>query len=75
MAAMRFVYSRDFISTAITGMFDERLLEDNYNALVRYQQTSREERAALEAARQVARLLDSKWLPNQYRWLEEQWRA
>jgi len=29
MAAMRFVYSRPFVATAITGMFEERLLEDN----------------------------------------------
>jgi aryl-alcohol dehydrogenase-like predicted oxidoreductase len=75
MAAMRFVYSRDFVSTAITGMFGERLLEDNYNALATYQQMSREEQAALEAARQVARLLDTTWLPAHYRWLEEQWGA
>src|SRR5208337_3183030 len=54
MAAMRFVYSRDFVSTAIAGMFEERLLEDNYKALANYQQISREEHAALEAARQVA---------------------
>ncbi len=35
MAAMRFVYSRPFLSTAIAGMFEDRLLTDNYNALVR----------------------------------------
>ena len=75
MAAMRFVYSRDFISTAIAGMFEERLLEDNYKALANYQQMGREEHAALEAARQVARLLNTTWLPAHYRWLEEQWGA
>jgi aryl-alcohol dehydrogenase-like predicted oxidoreductase len=75
MAAMRFVYSRDFLSSAIAGMFEERLLEDNYKALVNYQQRGREEQAALEAARQVARLLDKTWLPAHYRWLEEQWGA
>jgi predicted aldo/keto reductase-like oxidoreductase len=75
MAAMRFVYSRDFVSSAITGMFEERLLEDNYKALVNYQQMSRQEQAALEAARQVAGLLNATWLPAHYRWLEEQWGA
>ena len=75
MAAMRFVYSRDFLSAAVTGMFEERLLEDNYKALANYQQMSREEQAALEAARQVARLLNKAWLPAHYRWLEEQWGA
>jgi aryl-alcohol dehydrogenase-like predicted oxidoreductase len=75
MAAMRYVYSRDFVSTVIAGMFEERLLEDNYKALVTYQQMGREEHAALEAARQVARLLNKTWLPPHYRWLEEQWGA
>ena len=69
------MYSRDFVSSAIAGMFEERLLEDNYKALVNYQQMSREEQAALEAARQVARLLNKAWLPAHYRWLEEQWGA
>ena len=73
MAAMRYVYSRDFIATAIAGMFEERLLEDNYKALANYQQMSREEHAALDSARQVARLLDKRWLPAHYRWLEERW--
>lgn len=75
MAAMRFVYSRDFISTAITGMFEERLLEDNCKALGRYQQMSREEHAALGTARELARRLDASWLPRHYRWLQEQWRG
>jgi aryl-alcohol dehydrogenase-like predicted oxidoreductase len=75
MAAMRFVYSRNFVSSVITGMFEERLLEDNYQAMINYQQMSREEHAALEAARQVARLLDTTWLPAHYRWLEERWGA
>jgi aryl-alcohol dehydrogenase-like predicted oxidoreductase len=75
MAAMRFVYSRPFISTAITGMFEDRLLEDNYKALARYQEISPAETAALGAARELSALLESKWLPRHYRWLEEQWRG
>jgi aryl-alcohol dehydrogenase-like predicted oxidoreductase len=73
MAAMRFVYSCDFISTAIAGMFEERLLEDNYKAMANYQQMGREEHAALDAARQVAKLLNKSWLPAHYQWLEERW--
>ena len=73
MAAMRFVYSRDFVSTAIAGMFEERLLEDNYKAMINFQQVGREEHAALDAARQVARLLNKSWLPAHYQWLEERW--
>jgi predicted aldo/keto reductase-like oxidoreductase len=50
-AAMRYVYSRPFLSCSVTGMFDDRFLEDNYAALSRYDQMSREEHAALSAAR------------------------
>ncbi len=73
MAAMRFVYSHDFVTTAIAGIFEERLLEDDYKALANYQQMTGEEHAALDAARQVARLLNKSWLPLHYRWLEERW--
>jgi len=75
MAAMRFVYSRPFVATAITGIFDEILLEDNYRALVRYQERSPQEDAALEAARRVAALCGPSWLAPDYRWLEAEWRA
>jgi aryl-alcohol dehydrogenase-like predicted oxidoreductase len=75
MAAMRFVYGKKFLSTAITGMFEDRLLEDNYKALARYQEQTPEERAALDAASRVARLAGAGWLPEHYRWLEERWRG
>jgi len=73
MAAMRFVYSCNFISTAIAGMFEERLLVDNYQALANYQHMGREEHAALDAARVVAKILDKSWLPPHYQWLQERW--
>ena len=75
MAAMRFVFGRDFVSTAIAGMFDDSCLEDNYKALTRYEGTRPQERAALNAARQLAAMAGRSWLPPNYRWLEEQWRA
>jgi predicted aldo/keto reductase-like oxidoreductase len=75
MAAMRFVYSRPFVSTTIAGMFEERLFDDNYKALARYQEMGGDEHAALSAAREVARMLDAQWLPKHYRWLEERWRG
>lgn len=75
MAAMRFVYQQRFLTTAITGIFQEQLLEDNYQALTRYREKRIEERAALDAAKRVAGLLDGRWLPPHYRWLEEQWGA
>jgi len=75
MSAMRFVFSRPFLSTAITGIFLDQLLDDNYKALTTYQKMRPEEKAALEAAGRVARLSGANWLPQEYRWLEEQWRA
>lgn len=73
MAALRFAFGQRFLTTAITGMFQEQLLEDNYRALTTYRETRPEPRAALKAAKVVARLRGSSWLPSQYRWLEEQW--
>jgi aryl-alcohol dehydrogenase-like predicted oxidoreductase len=73
MAAMRFVYSRPFLSAALTGMFEDRLLEDNYKALSRYWERRPEEQAALGAAKRLAELRGASWLRPEYRWLEEEW--
>jgi len=75
MAAMRFVYSRPFLDSAVTGMFEDRLLEDNYKALTRYWEVRPEERSALDSARQLVSLRGADWLPPDYRWLEDQWRG
>jgi aryl-alcohol dehydrogenase-like predicted oxidoreductase len=75
MAAMRFVYGKPFISTAITGMFEMQLLEDNYKALERYSEMKPAETAALDAARTYSLTHGAGWLPPQYRWLEAQWRG
>ena len=75
MAAMRFVYSRSFLSCAIAGMFEERCLDDNYRALERRRDLLKEEGAALKAAARYASALGPRWLPSHYRWLEDQWRA
>ena len=74
-AAMRYVYSKRFLSCTMVGMFDEQFVDDNYAALSRYDQMTREEHAALDAARGLTRLAGAGWLPEDYRWLEEQWRA
>lgn len=71
MAAMRFCYSRPYISTVICGMYEDSDLEDNYIAMARHQELLPEERASLDSAKQVARLLGAEWLPAHYRWLEE----
>jgi aryl-alcohol dehydrogenase-like predicted oxidoreductase len=75
MAAMRFAYSRTFLSAALTGMFEDRLLEDNYKALTRYREMRPQEQAALGAAKRLAELRGASWLRPEYRWLEEQWRG
>ena len=74
-AAMRYAFSRPFLSSVMTGMFDDKFVEDNYAALSRYEEISREEVAALDAARNVALLTGARWLPGEYQWLDEQWRA
>ncbi len=75
MAAMRFSFSRPFVSTVIAGMFEDRLLSDNYQALTRSGGMTREEHAALDAVRDMTRLLRAEWLPRHYRWLDEKWRG
>lgn len=75
MSAMRFAFSQPFLTSVATGIFEDRLLDDDYQALTTYRQMKAEEHAALHAARKVAGLLDGRWLPAHYRWLEEQWRA
>jgi aryl-alcohol dehydrogenase-like predicted oxidoreductase len=74
-AAMRFVYSKDFITCAITGMFDDQLIDENYAALKRHAELTHEERAALDAAARLAELAGPGWLPRHYRWLDHGWRA
>jgi len=74
-AAMRYVYSKSFLSCTLAGMFDDQFVQDNYTAMTRYDQMSRTEHAALDAARKYTLLAGAGWLPEKYQWLEEQWRA
>jgi aryl-alcohol dehydrogenase-like predicted oxidoreductase len=74
-AALRFVYSRPFITCAMPGMFQDHEVEDNYAALTRHLQLSRAETGALDAARRLAQLHGPGWLPPHYRWLDQQWRV
>jgi aryl-alcohol dehydrogenase-like predicted oxidoreductase len=74
-AAMRYVFSKPFLSCAMAGMFDDQFVEDNHEALTRYDEMTREEHAALDAAREYTRLAGPAWLAQEYQWLEEQWRA
>jgi aryl-alcohol dehydrogenase-like predicted oxidoreductase len=75
-AAMRYVYSRPFLSATVAGMFEDQFLTDNHAALSRYHdQLTREEHTTFDAARKLTSVAGTGWLPENYQWLEEQWRA
>ncbi len=74
-AALRFVYSRPFMTAAMPGMFEDETFDDNYAGLTRHLELSRDERAALHAAGRVAAATQGDWLPRHYRWLDQRWRA
>ncbi|MCC6588372.1 MAG: aldo/keto reductase [Bryobacterales bacterium] len=72
-AALRFVYSRQFMTCAMPGMFEDQTLDENHAALTRHLELSREERAALNAAAHLAKATRQAWLPRHYRWLDQRW--
>jgi aryl-alcohol dehydrogenase-like predicted oxidoreductase len=74
-AALRFTYSRPFISCAMTGIFQDEDLEEDYIALTRQLSLSQDEMAVLNKAGELAKVCGPDWVLPQYRWLEEQWRA
>lgn len=72
-AALRFVYSRPFITCAMPGMFEDYTLDENFAGLGRHLELSREEHAALKAAAHVARATGGRWLSREYQWLDTGW--
>jgi aryl-alcohol dehydrogenase-like predicted oxidoreductase len=74
-AALRYVYSRPFLSCTIPGMFEDYFLDENHAALQRSLALRKEEVAALDSARQLAELSRGAWLPPHYRWLDSRWHA
>ena len=74
-AALRFTYSRPFLTAAMPGMFEDYMVDENYQALQRSLRLSTQERAALDAARRVADEAGPNWLPQHYRWLDREFRA
>jgi len=74
-AALRFVYARPFITSAMPGMFQEHELTQNYEALKKHVELSQDERAVLDAARTLSTAYGQDWLPPHYRWLDERWRV
>jgi aryl-alcohol dehydrogenase-like predicted oxidoreductase len=74
-AALRFVYAKKFLSCTVAGMWDDQWIDENYAALQRYEEMSREEIAALNMAATMARQIGPDFLPPSYRWLGERWSA
>ncbi|MFO0889503.1 MAG: aldo/keto reductase [Isosphaeraceae bacterium] len=74
-AALRFVFSRPFITCAMPGMFQDHELDENHMALTRHLKSARIEMSSLDAARRLAGLHGPGWLPRHYRWLDRQWRV
>ena len=75
-AALRFVYSRPFMTAAMPGMFQEHELDANYAALQSHLTlTGGAQSDVLDAARKLCRAVGPEWLPAHYRWLDQQWRA
>ncbi len=72
-AAMRFVYSKNFLSSVLAGMWEDQWVDDNYQAIGKYYQLRHEETAALDAAAKMAKLVGPSWLPPGYQWLDHQW--
>ena len=74
-AALRFVYSRPFMTCAMPGMFQDHEVTENYAALQNHLQLNGREQAALDAARQLSVAYGPTWLPPHYRWLDQRWRS
>jgi aryl-alcohol dehydrogenase-like predicted oxidoreductase len=72
-AALRFVYSRPFITCAMPGMFEDYTLDENIAGLRRHLELSREERTALNAAGRLAQATRGRWLRRDYQWLDSGW--
>lgn len=72
-AALRFVLSAPFISSAMTGIFLEEELNENCTAVERHARAERLDTSILDAAREIALGTNGIWLPKSYRWLDQQW--
>ena len=74
-AALRFVYSRPFMTSAMPGMFQDHELQDNFAAMQSHLKLSQNEHDVLDAARKLSSAYGPAWLPSHYRWLDRHWRA
>jgi aryl-alcohol dehydrogenase-like predicted oxidoreductase len=74
-AALRFVYSRPFMTAAMPGMFEDYMVDENYQALQRTLELNKQEHTTLDAAKRMAEAMGPDWLPRHYQWLDREWKA
>jgi aryl-alcohol dehydrogenase-like predicted oxidoreductase len=73
-AALRYVFSKPFLTCALPGMWMEEEVDENYQALAAYAAGRTARSPALQAAARVAELTRQAWLPPHYRWLDQKWK-
>lgn len=74
-AALRFVLSKPFVASAMTGIFLEEELIENCAAVEHHARYERLDTSILDAAREIAFRTRGAWLPESYRWLDRRWRG
>lgn len=74
-AALRYLFSKPFLTCALPGMWMDEELEENYEALATYSSGRPADSPALEAAARVAEETRQAWLPKHYRWLDQKWKT
>lgn len=74
-SALRYLFSKPFLTCALPGMWLEEELEENYRALAAYASGKRAHSPTWEAAARVADMTRQAWLPKRYRWLDQKWKT
>ncbi len=74
-AALRYVFSKPFLTCALPGMWMDEEVEENYQALSAFASGPTATAPSLAAAAGVASALGESWLPQHYRWLDRKWKT
>ena len=73
-AALRFLFSKPYLTCALPGMWLDEEVEENYLALATYASGRAASTGVIKAASAVASAAGPSWLPAEYRWLDRRWR-
>ena len=74
-AALRYVFSKPFLTSTMIGMFDDQFLDGQLRGADALRQDGCGTTRGAGCARKVTRLAGAGWLPKNYQWLDEQWRV